>query len=172
MIWEFHEFHHSATEMTILNKDRETPLQNIFSAPLLIPISVLVGLLINEYMSMGYVFPIYLFLIDTIIKTLSEYLGHSSSKVIYPKPLSYIFMSPALHWIHHSNNPKHYDSNFGMHYIFWDKMFGTYVGGDSLKDIHGFGVEGTEYNKYHPMYASIFLPINKLFKRIKKSYIH
>ena len=50
-------------------------------------------------------------------------------------------MSPALHWIHHSINPNHYDKNLGMKFPFWDKLFGTYLDESHLKDIHAYGVE-------------------------------
>ena len=53
------------------------------------------------------------------------------------------FLSPSLHLIHHSNNPKHFDKNFGFVFVFWDKLFGTYLDETNLKEIHGFGVEGT-----------------------------
>ena len=62
------------------------------------------------------------------------YVGHSSLKVIFPKPFSYLYMSPSLHWLHHSDKPEHYDSNFGSKYPFWDQMFGSYLDESYLKD--------------------------------------
>ena len=44
-------------------------------------------------------------------------------------------MSPSLHWLHHSDNSNHYDSNFGMNFCFWDKMFGTYLDETNLQDM-------------------------------------
>ena len=43
------------------------------------------------------------------------------------KPISYFLQSPALHWLHHSNNPKHFNCNIGNTYTIWDKLFGTYI---------------------------------------------
>ena len=60
-IWDFHEFHHSATEMTILNKDRNILLQDIFTTPIILPLSILSGLLLNEYVSQGFVIPFYIY---------------------------------------------------------------------------------------------------------------
>ena len=97
-----------------------------------------------------------------------EVIGHSSTKIVYPKPLSYIFMSPALHWLHHSDNPNHHDCNFSMHFCFWDKIFGTYLGEENLKDITSFGVGETQYNKYNPFYSNLILPFIKLSYRIRK----
>ena len=166
-LWDLHEFHHSATEMTMLSKNRGTPLETFLTDPLLIPFSVLSGLLVNEFMIQGYVIPFYMMSFYTALTSFNLFLGHSSLKVIYPKPFSYIFMSPALHWLHHSSNPKHYDCNFGQYFCFWDRIFNSYLDESNLNDIKGFGVPGTEYNKFHPLYSAILLPPIKLIKRFK-----
>ena len=49
---------------------------------------------------------------------------------------------------------------------FWDKIFGTYLDESHLKDITGFGVEGTKYNNFHPLYSYFVLPILKIRKSI------
>ena len=76
-------------------------------------------------------------------------------------------MSPALHWIHHSNRPEHFDKNIGMKYPFWDKLFKTYLGDDELKNIKSYGVTNTRYNKYNPIYSSYILPWKLIFNRIR-----
>ena len=95
-------------------------------------------------------------------------LGHCSVKILYPKPFSYIFLSPSLHWLHHSTNPKHFNSNIGNVFVFWDKLFGTYLDESNLKDIKAFGIKYSQYNKYHPLYSYAILPFQKIFRRIKK----
>ena len=75
-------------------------------------------------------------------------------------------MSPALHWLHHSDNPDHYDCNFSNTLTIWDKLFGTFKDESHLKYISGYGVKDTEYNKHNPFFASIFLPVIKLKRRI------
>ncbi len=166
-VWDLHEFHHSATEMTIFSKDRSSPLSGIVPFFILTPIAALNGLIINEYLTQGIFLPFMIFGIYKSIDFFSAILGHSSLKIIYPKPISYVLMSPALHWLHHSDNPKHYDSNFSMNFTFWDKMFGTYLDESHLKDIKGYGVKGSNYNDFHPLYVFTILPINKLIKRVK-----
>ena len=166
-IWDFHEFHHSATEMTILNKDRNILLQDIFTTPITLPISILSGLLLNEYVTQGFVIPFYIYSFYIALDFFGALVGHSSLKVIYPKPLNYIFMSPSLHWLHHSINPSHYNCNYGMNFAFWDRLFGSYLDESNIKDIMGFGVKGTQYNKKHPLYAYSILPIIKIIRRVK-----
>lgn len=167
-LWDFHEFHHSAKEMTILSRDRATPLEGLFVTTIFLPITVLNGLLINEYLLQGYLIPVFIYGIYITFSLSATYAAHSSLKVIYPKPFSMIFMSPSLHWLHHSTNPKHYNSNFGQVITLWDKFFGTYLDESNLDEIEKFGVSNTEYNKHHPLYSYLLLPFIKLSKRLSK----
>ena len=169
-IWDFHEFHHSATEMTIFSGRRNAILQDVPTSLILFPLNALTALLIAGFLSKGILFPCYIYLIHLIFKLAFGYLGHSSLKIIYPKPLSLVYMSPALHWLHHSDNPKHHDCNFGESLVIWDKIFGTFLGEENLKDIDKFGVKGTKYNSYHPLYSFAILPINLFFKRLKTNF--
>ncbi len=80
-------------------------------------------------------------------------------------------MSPSLHWLHHSSNPKHYDCNFGAIFTFWDKLFSTYLDETNLDDISEFGVINTEYNKHHPAFSYAVLPVLLVMRRIKSCFI-
>lgn len=39
----------------------------------------------------------------------------------------YIFISPSLHGVHHASNEKYLNKNYGDLFVFWDKLFGTYM---------------------------------------------
>ena len=54
-----------------------------------------------------------------------DVLGHSNVRLDFGR-LSYIFSTPQAHRIHHSMNPKHYDTNFGNTFMIWDHLFGTF----------------------------------------------
>lgn len=168
LLWDIHEFHHSATEMTILSNFRKDHLAGILLFPFTLPFEALTGLLMNEYISQRYIIPLYIFLIDSLVTVSATFFGHSSLKIIYPKPLSNILMSPALHWLHHSSNEEHYDCNFGEKFVFWDKFFNTYLDESHINEIKGFGVPGTQYNKHHPLFSYIILPVLKVSKRVRK----
>ena len=167
-LWDIHEFHHSATEMTILSKLRESPLDNIFTKPLILPFTVFSALLVNENLSQGFSLPFYIYLFFNTFFIVNDFIAHSSLKFIYPKPLSYIFISPSHHWLHHSSNPKHFNCNFSVGFIFWDKLFGTYIDESHLNDITGYGVNNSQYNQNHPLYSFNILPLVKVFKRITR----
>ena len=170
-MWDLHEFHHSPTEMTILSRLREVPLGRLIVAPLLMPLTVLNGLLIYEFLSRGFSAPLYIYIFDGMMQVFIGHFAHSSTKVVFPKIFSYFYMSPSLHWLHHSSNPEHYDRNFGMKYPYWDKIFGTYLDHSHVKDIKGYGVSNTQYNKYNPFYVYVILPVRKLINRSKITLI-
>lgn len=170
VFWDFHECHHSATEMTLINEQRNVPLGQILIVPILLPITAFTGLVINYYIQQNFYLPLLIYVSWTTFEAFQAYVGHSSFKVIFPKPLSYIFMSPSLHWIHHSDNPAHYDKNFGTSLPYWDRLFGTYLGEEHLKDITGFGLGSTDYNKYHPLYCYSILPMKKFSRRLRIAF--
>ena len=94
------------------------------------------------------------------------YLGHSSLKLIFPKPFSYIYLSPSLHWLHHSRDEKHWQCNFGEKYPFWDKLFGTYLDESHLNEVTHYGIHGgSEYNNHHPLYSYTIVPVLKILRR-------
>ena len=42
--------------------------------------------------------------------------------------MEYIFITPQTHIVHHDQEIKHQNSNFGAMFSIWDRMFGTYTG--------------------------------------------
>ena len=168
-IWDLHELHHSSTKMTIFSLARNAPLEDILTLPLFIPLSALSGLLLNQYLSQGFVTPLVIYIIYTSLDIIFTTVGHSSFKLIYPRPFRYLFMSPSLHWIHHSNNPEHYNCNFSNTLTVWDRFFGTFRDESHLNNIKDYGINDSEYNRVHPIYAATMLPIIKLKRRLNKS---
>ena len=166
ILWEQHEFHHSSTQMVILNTVRFSILEKPLEAFLVIPFITIETLILTESINNNYILPLIFYVIYETFSFTNNYFGHSSKLLIYPKPLSYIFMSPSLHWLHHSSNPDHYDKNFGMIFSFWDRLFGTYMDESNIKNINGYGVYNSVYNKYNPFYTFYILPIRLLLKRI------
>ncbi len=169
-IWELHEFHHSATEMTILNIFRSSILESEILHFIKFPFYALALLIINRTIEQGQWLIFVCWILFGLAGELFGYVGHSSVKLIFPKPFSLLFMSPSLHWIHHSNNPDHWNKNFGRILTCWDKLFGTYLDETHLKEIEnfGFGVENSDYNKYNPLYSFYILPVKKFTKKIRK----
>ena len=166
--WNLHEFHHSATEMTIFSQHRVAPAESIIIDTIQVPFAVFLGLVINKSLENGSFIVLSIYMIHMFFQTIYIYYGHSSLKIVYPRPLNLFLQSPACHWLHHSTNEKHFNCNFGGTYTIWDKLFGTFLDESHLKEITEFGVKNTEYNKHHPIYSYTILPILKLIRGFKK----
>ncbi len=54
-----------------------------------------------------------------------SHLRHSHFALTYPRSLSHLLISPHMHQLHHSVDPRHHHSNFGTALALWDWMFGT-----------------------------------------------
>jgi sterol desaturase/sphingolipid hydroxylase (fatty acid hydroxylase superfamily) len=131
-LWPIHAFHHSSTNLTVLTRHRghflESEIGRFFD---LIPF-VLLGA------------PIESFFIVTIISELHQHLIHSEIRSDWGWFGKFIFVSPAAHRIHHSINSKHYNKNFGVTFIFWDHLFGTYHSQELVEEV---GVKDFSFNK-------------------------
>lgn len=125
-LWEFHKVHHSAQVMTPFTSLRQHPVELMFN-------------IFMHAIFIAGVSAVFLYLYPTIPAViivaqgqliLTAYLffggslAHSHAWLSYG-PLDKYIVSPAMHQIHHSTNPKHFDKNFGFMLIGLDRLFGT-----------------------------------------------
>jgi len=54
--------------------------------------------------------------------------------------LEWFVVTPRYHHIHHSDSPLHYKANLAALFTVWDRLFGTYVDPDSIKEPLTFGI--------------------------------
>jgi sterol desaturase/sphingolipid hydroxylase (fatty acid hydroxylase superfamily) len=143
-LWELHKLHHSADEMNIFTASREHPLVVAVYVILISVPSAIFGIrpeVIFVYKSLEGFYNLFL-----------------HSKVdLFPKFTKSFMISTADHHIHHSTNPAHHNTNFGMVLNIWDKIFSTYFPADKNKKIN-FGIEDPNYNKNLFFYDILIIP--------------
>lgn len=127
MLWIFHKVHHSAEVLTPLTNFRVHPIDSwIFANMLALATATANG--IGNYM-FGETAYQYAISDTNIILVLFihtyVHLQHSHMWISFRGLLGRVFLSPAHHQVHHSNNPKHFDKNFGSCLALWDWIFGT-----------------------------------------------
>jgi len=125
-LWRLHSLHHSAEVLTPFTLKRVHPLWGVYTGLLSSAItSIFIG--IFTYMTLNvdvrYFFNIQLGIL--IFNAAGANLRHTHIWVSYGKFLSHIFVSPAMHQIHHSYDKKHRNKNMGQIFAIWDWMFGT-----------------------------------------------
>jgi sterol desaturase/sphingolipid hydroxylase (fatty acid hydroxylase superfamily) len=127
VLWEFHKVHHSAEVLTPLTNFRVHPIYAwIFANILALAAAIANGIANYWFVHTAYQYA----LSDTniiLVLFIHTYvhLQHSHMWISFRGILGRIFVSPAHHQVHHSDNPKHFDKNFGSCLALWDWMFGT-----------------------------------------------
>ena len=126
-LWEFHKVHHTAEVLTPLTNFRVHPIYALIFANIL-ALSAAIANGFGHYLFGDTAYQ-YAFNDTNIILVLFihayVHLQHSHMWIAFTGALGRIFISPAHHQVHHSDNPKHYNTNFGSCLALWDWLFGT-----------------------------------------------
>lgn len=164
-LWEFHKVHHSAQVMTPLTSLRQHPMEILFNRIIRL---LFLGVVNGAFF---YLYPFYP-TITVIASTnaalflflfFGSALGHSNVWISFGKLEKYI-ISPAMHQIHHSTTPKHFNKNFGLALTIWDRMFGTAYLTPTYEEIE-FGL-GVEDKKFLTLNNLIFTPFKRSYRKI------
>jgi len=113
-LWNVHKLHHTAESMNAITALRTHPFSyffaDIFSAA---PLAILGADI--------FVILIYIIFFDAIW----NYIIHSQIDWRLGWLGKHVLVTPGYHAIHHSIDPEHYNSNYSVTLIFWDRLFGT-----------------------------------------------
>ena len=159
-LWEFHKIHHSAEVLTPVTVYRMHPVDQILKLSI---VASLIGLVEGSFLYL-YADPVTFYLVNGLNALWFLYLfggynlRHCHVWIMFPKPIRGTISSPALHLIHHSTNPKHWDKNFAPIFIIWDRLFGTLYMPTSREEIE-FGLgdeEGKHYTSLWNIYVTPF----------------
>ena len=114
LLWRFHATHHSIEELNGMNCGHHW-MEGFLKVPfLLLPLALLVDLRFQEVA-----------IIATIVGAWTQFV-HADSMIDFGR-LSWLFVSPRFHRMHHSTSSEHYNRNFAGVYPVIDMMFGTDV---------------------------------------------
>jgi sterol desaturase/sphingolipid hydroxylase (fatty acid hydroxylase superfamily) len=142
-LWELHKVHHSANVLTPLTVFRIHPLDGLIFANIL---AVSLGVT-NGIANYAFGKPISLFSIDdtnvilVLFVHIYVHLQHTHLWIAFTGFAGRVFLSPAHHQIHHSNNPVHFDKNLGSCLAIWDWLFGTLYVPNKQPEALTFGVK-------------------------------
>ncbi len=112
-LWLFHAVHHSQREMNVFTDDRGHVFDRLAATLIMI-----VPLLILPHPSLAALSAIFFY------GTIHDRFIHANVKINLGW-LSWIFVSPQFHRVHHSAEPAHADTNFGAFLSIFDHLFGT-----------------------------------------------
>lgn len=112
--WNFHVVHHSSNQYNLSVAVRQSWFSGIAHWIFYLPLAF-IGFPLWAFLTMHGLNLIYQFWIHTkTIKKMSAWF-------------EFIFNTPSHHRVHHGVNDEYLDKNYAGIFIFWDRMFGSFV---------------------------------------------
>ncbi len=115
-MWLFHLIHHTDTNVDVTTGLRHHPGESIFRMGFTIMAVVMLGI------------PIWMVILYQSLSAIFTHFNHAN--IALPQKLdlvlSYIFVTPNMHKVHHHKSQPLTDTNYGNIFSIWDRFFGTY----------------------------------------------
>ena len=121
-LWSTHAFHHSPTHVNVLAGLRASPIH----------ILVLFLPLVIAYSFFPFPDSGSFALVVFVVEIANQHYIHSNVYVPMARQLERLFVTPRMHFVHHSARKDYSNSNYGFVFSIWDRMFGTFTDPDSV----------------------------------------
>lgn len=109
LLWRFHKLHHEATELSWLDAWRQHPVDFVLHGIAVGVPGALLGASLSDLAS-----------VVVLRKAFTTFL-HANLNVSF----GLVLASPVFHGVHHSADPRDYDTNFAGTFPLWDVLFDT-----------------------------------------------
>lgn len=115
-LWNFHAIHHADKTLDASSAVRFHPGEIVISGAYKLLLIIIIGPRIETYLTYE------------ILLSSFAIFNHSNIKIPknLEKKLRWLFVTPQMHYPHHSPQKEHTNTNFGNILSFWDKIFKTY----------------------------------------------
>jgi sterol desaturase/sphingolipid hydroxylase (fatty acid hydroxylase superfamily) len=157
-MWRFHIIHHSDINVDVTSGLRHHPGENILRLAFTCFAVLVVGPTFGLVM---------------LYQTISAFFAHlTHANIQMPKKidqlLSYVFVTPYFHKVHHHYVQPYTDTNYGNIFSFWDHIFGTAVYENDMASLV-YGLDTHFENEDHTSLKNLLLipfqsyrePLNK-----------
>ena len=116
-MWRFHLIHHTDTWVDTTSANRHHPGESVIRFVFTVAGVVLTGS------------PMWLVFLYQSASVVFSQFSHAniSLKPKVDKIISYVFVSPNMHKVHHHYMLPYTDSNYGNIFSIWDRIFGTFM---------------------------------------------
>lgn len=124
-MWKFHLVHHSDTTVDVTTGLRHHPGETVFRIGFTIIAVMLVGT------------PMWIIMFYQSMSVLFAHITHANINMprSLDRALSYVFITPLMHKVHHHYTQPLTDTNYGNIFSFWDRLFGTFAQVDDAKEL-------------------------------------
>lgn len=138
ILWAAHAVHHQSEEYNLSTALRQTSSSFLFGWIFYVPL-FLIGFPTDVVVTVGAVNLIYQFWVHT------RHINRLGA-------LDRILVTPSNHRVHHAQNERYIDKNYGGIFILWDRLFGTFAE-EADEDPVVFGVRKPLAN-WNPFWAN------------------
>jgi sterol desaturase/sphingolipid hydroxylase (fatty acid hydroxylase superfamily) len=116
-LWMVHLVHHSDHNVDTTTANRHHPLESIIRFSFTLLGVIIVGA------------PIAIVFLYQSLSLIATQFSHANIKLPkkLDKAISYVFISPDMHKVHHHYKLPYTDSNYGNIFSIWDRLFGTFM---------------------------------------------
>ncbi|MEZ4857374.1 MAG: sterol desaturase family protein [Flavobacteriaceae bacterium] len=151
-MWRLHLVHHTDKNVDVTTGTRHHPLDFIIRELFALFAVIIMGM------------PVSFYFFYRILSVLFTYWTHANINLPQwlDKSLSYIVVTPNMHKFHHHFQLPWTDSNYGNMFSLWDRIFGTFVYGDTHKIVYGVDIADHTDDESFPVQLGI--PFNKSVK--------
>ena len=159
-MWKFHVIHHSDKNVDVTTGLRHHPGETVFRI-----LFTILGVYVSGA-SIGIVM---------LYQSLSVLFAHiTHANISLPQNLdriiSYLFVTPNMHKVHHHYKQPLTDSNYGNIFSIWDRIFGTYTFvNDSKSLVYGIDTHIND-SKIDSFTNLLLIPFKKLKKTKNSKY--
>lgn len=131
--WRFHSVHHSDKVLNVSTSLREHPVETTFRLTYYMTLVWLLGPVV------------WIISLHQFVQVISKIIIHSNWRLPDrgDKYLSWFFVTPNMHHVHHHEKQPYTDSNYGDLFSIWDRVFGTFQ--YMSKDQVVFGLDVTVF---------------------------
>ncbi|WP_164848379.1 sterol desaturase family protein [Halobacteriovorax sp. HLS] len=152
-LWRFHRVHHSDKFLDASSAFRFHPIEMFLSFGVKVFFIVALGLS-----------PQGVIVFEVLLSSFAIF-NHANLRLSnrLNRHLARFFVTPDFHLVHHSDQRKIHDSNYGSFLSLWDKVFGSYLDSDIyLNDEFVTGLETPTKDKSVKIVSMLKLPFEKL----------
>lgn len=135
--WNFHVVHHSSNQYNFSVAVRQSWFSGLAHWVFYVPVAL-------------FGFPLWAFVTMHGLNLIYQFWIHTKLVNKLPSFFEYILNTPSHHRVHHGVNNPYLDKNYGGIFIFWDRMFGSFV--EETEEVR-FGIT-KPLTSYNPLWIN------------------
>ena len=116
LLWRLHRVHHADLDVDVTTGARFHPIEIVLS------------MLIKGFVVLALGPPVAAVLAFELLLNATSMFNHGNVRMplVLDRVLRWVVVTPDMHRVHHSVDPRETNSNFGFNLPWWDRLFGTY----------------------------------------------